>query len=90
MVEVLVTMRTQLHEPPRALLLGLAFRACPDVHRVPLQLAVVVATNSEPAGFACLSGALIPAGNSSWLSEYITGRLRGNHRNMGTINTSEE
>lgn len=57
---------------------------------VPLQLAVVVATNSEPAGSACLSGALTPDGNSSWLSEYITGRLRGNHRNMGTVNTLEE
>lgn len=33
MVEVFVTMRTQLHEPPRALLLGLEFRACLDVHR---------------------------------------------------------
>lgn len=57
---------------------------------VPLQLAVMVATNSEPAGFACLSGALTPDGNSSVLSEYITERLRGNHRNLGTINTLEE
>lgn len=57
---------------------------------VPLQLAVMVAANSEPAGFACLLGTLAPDGNSSVLSEYITERLRGNHRNLGTINTLEE
>lgn len=57
---------------------------------VPLQLAVVVATNSEPAGFACLSGALTPDGNSSLLSEYIIRRMRGNHSNLGTVSTLEE
>lgn len=57
---------------------------------VPLQLAVMAATNSEPAGFACLTGIPAPDGSSSVLSEYIMERLRGSHRNLGTINTLEE
>lgn len=48
------------------------------------------ATAAGPTGFVCLLSALTPDGNSSLLSEYIIGRLRGDHRNLGTINSLEE